>query len=45
MQKQNPTSLRNGVYIFSPWQPLGYRLFFMVFFLYNSIKLQQNKMQ
>ena len=35
IEKTNPTSIRNGVLIFTPWQPLGYGLFFSFFLLYT----------
>ncbi len=37
--------MRNGVSMISPWATSRLRVIFMGFFLYNSIRLQQNEMQ
>ena len=41
MKTQNPTSMRNGVLIIIPWQPLGYGLYLWATF--NITLLNYNK--
>jgi hypothetical protein len=50
MQKQNPTSMRNGALIISPWQPLGYGLylwasFYITLLNYNKAKCNKKPCQ